>query len=921
MKNEKKLFLLDAFALIYRAYFAFIKNPRINSKGLNTSAVFGFTNSLIEVIKKENPTHLAVVFDTKKPTERHIEFPEYKAHREAMPDGLRDALPYIDKLLEALNIPKLYKDGFEADDVIGTLAKKAEQEGFQVYMMTSDKDFAQLVSENIFMYRPGNKWQPTTVWGIPEVLEKFDIERVDQVIDFLGMMGDTADNIPGIPGIGKKTAQKFIKEYGSMEGLFANTNQLKGKIKEKVEASEEIGLLCKKLVTIITDVPIEFDQEAMRMIPINEEKIKQLFEELEFRNLLQRVLAVKFSSKEIIKKEVLTKISSTHAAQIELFSVAQETTKEELHNPNYSLVKSPHELSLLIDKLSHQKKIGIQIITDNKDALTTKVAGYSISIKDELSYYIQHSVANINALKPLLENPQVEKIGFDVKFMIKVLNRINVELKGKIFDVEIAHYLLHPDMRHALDLLAENYLSMQLIQRQSIVGKGKAKIEISSVSSEKIMNYAAQQSNAIFQLAEVLDREMKQVNIKPLFSDIEMPLSLVLAEMESAGIALDVEMLKKYSKELSAELKQLILKIYELAGEEFNIASPKQMGDILFEKMRLAKKPKKTKSGQYSTSEETLLKLKENHPIIEQILEFRAIKKLLSTYVDALPELVNSSTNRIHTTFNQSVAATGRLSSVNPNLQNIPIRTPRGMKVRKAFVPKNKEYTLLAADYSQIELRIMASLSNDEGMLKAFNEGVDIHSATAAKVYKVPITDVDRTMRSNAKSVNFGIIYGISPFGLSQNIGISRTEAKQIIDQYFEEFPKVKVYMDAVINKAREFEYVETLMGRRRYLADINSRNAVMRAVAERNAINAPIQGSAADIVKKAMIDIQQEMQSRGMQSKMLLQVHDELVFDMHNSEQEELKSVVKNKMEQAIELQVPLIVDMGEGLNWLEAH
>jgi DNA polymerase-1 len=921
MKNEKKLFLLDAFALIYRAYFAFIKNPRINSKGLNTSAVFGFTNSLIEVIKKENPTHLAVVFDTKKPTERHIEFPEYKAHREAMPDGLRDALPYIDKLLEALNIPKLYKDGFEADDVIGTLAKKAEQDGFQVYMMTSDKDFAQLVSENIFMYRPGNKWQPTTVWGIPEVLEKFDIERVDQVIDFLGMMGDTADNIPGIPGIGKKTAQKFIKEYGSMEGLFANTNQLKGKIKEKVEASEEIGLLCKKLATIITDVPIEFDQEAMRMTPKNEEKIKQLFEELEFRNLLQRVLAVKFSSKEIIKKEVVTKISSTSTAQIDLFSVAQENTKEELQNPNYSIVKSPHELSLLIEKLSHQKKIGIQIITDNKDALTTKVAGYSISIKDEFSYYIQHSPANINALKPLLENPQVEKIGFDVKFMIKVLNRVNVELKGKIFDVEIAHYLLHPDMRHALDLLAENYLSMQLIQRQSIVGKGKVKIEISSVSSEKIMNYAAQQSNAIFQLAEVLDREMKQVNIKPLFSDIEMPLSIVLAEMESEGIKLDSEMLSKYSIELSADLEGLILKIYELAGEEFNIASPKQMGDILFEKMRLAKKPKKTKSGQYSTSEETLLKLKENHPIIEQILEFRAIKKLLSTYVDALPELVNSSTNRIHTTFNQSVAATGRLSSVNPNLQNIPIRTPRGMKVRKAFVPKNKEYTLLAADYSQIELRIMASLSNDEGMLKAFNEGVDIHSATAAKVYKVPITDVDRTMRSNAKSVNFGIIYGISAFGLSQNIGISRTEAKQIIDQYFEEFPKVKVYMDAVINKAREFEYVETLMGRRRYLADINSRNAVMRAVAERNAINAPIQGSAADIVKKAMIDIQQEMLSRNMQSKMLLQVHDELVFDMHNSEQEELKSIVKNKMEQAIELQVPLIVDMGEGLNWLEAH
>ncbi|MDC0204370.1 DNA polymerase I [Flavobacteriales bacterium] len=921
MKNDKKLFLLDAYALIYRAYFAFVKNPRINSNGLNTSAVLGFTNSLLEVIKKEKPTHLAVVFDTKKPTERHIEYPEYKAHREAMPDGLRDALPYIDKLLEAFHIPKLYKDGYEADDLIGTLAKKAEKAGFQVYMMTSDKDFAQLVSDNIFMYRPGNKWQPTAIWGIPEVLEKFDIQRVDQVIDFLGMMGDTADNIPGIPGIGEKTAQKFIKQYGSMEGLFANSNELKGKMKENVESSEEIGILCKKLVTIITDVAIEFNEEAMKITPINEEKIRQLFEELEFRNLLQRALSIGILSDRKASAEIRVKDRPNTLEQIDLFSETQGFKKENLQNSKHIIIESTNELSLLIEKINNQKLFAFQIVTDNKDALLTKVVGYAISIKDDFSFYIQHTEENSNLLKTIFENPKIEKRGFDVKFTIKVLKRFDITLDGKLFDVEIAHYLLHPDMRHALDLLAENYLGIQFIQEQTIVGKGKTKVEFSSLPNEKILNYAAQQSNSIFQLAELFDRELAQVKIKSLFTDIEMPLSIVLAEMESEGIKLDIEMLSKYSIELSDDLEQLILNIYELAGQEFNIASPKQMGDILFEKMQLSKKPKKTRSGQYSTSEETLLKLKDTHPIIEQILEFRSIKKLLSTYVDALPELVNSVTNRIHTTFNQSVAATGRLSSVNPNLQNIPIRTKRGMKVRKAFVPKNKEYTLLSADYSQIELRIMASLSEDEGMMRAFNQGMDIHSATAAKVYKVPLSDVDRTMRSNAKSVNFGIIYGISAFGLAQNIGISRTDAKEIIDQYFEEFPKVKAYMDSAINKAREFEYVETLMGRRRYLIDINSRNAVIRAVAERNAINAPIQGAAADIVKKAMIDIQNEMQHRSMKSKMLLQVHDELVFDMHNSEKEELKLVVKKQMEQAVELQVPLIVEMGEGLNWLEAH
>jgi len=924
MKSEKKLFLLDAFALIYRAYFAFAKNPRINSKGLDTSAVFGFVNTLNEVIKKEKPSHIAVVFDRKKPTQRHVDYPEYKAHREAMPDGLRDALPYIDTLLEAFNIPKLYMDGYEADDVIGTLAKKAEQEGFQTYMMTSDKDFAQLVSENIFMYRPGNKWQPTAVWGIPEVLEKFDIQRVDQVIDYLGMMGDTADNIPGIPGIGKKTAQKFLKQYGSMEGLFANSHELKGKMKEKVELSEEIGLLCKKLVTIITDVPIEFDADAMLMEPKNEEKIISLFEELEFKTILPRILgssAKPNKPTEQVEKKTIEKLPGAEpTAQFDLFS-QPTSVPAKIEKTNFELITDPDKLSQLKSEIENEGKFSFQIITDTKEALTTKIVGFSLSHTNNNGFYIPFNKDTKGLIKSLFENVAIDKLGYDLKFAIKVLSSEEIEVLGTFFDVEIAHYLLHPDMRHALDVISDNYLNKIMIDEQSVVGKGKTKVKLSSLNSELITDFAAEQASIIFNLAAIFEKELKEVGVWNLFTDVEIPLTVVLAKIENEGIALDVEMLNKYSIELTNELELQTKKIHDFAGEEFNIASPKQMGEILFSKMELSKKPKKTKSGQFSTSEETLAKLKDSHPIIEEILNFRAVKKLLSTYVDALPEIVNSTTKRIHTTFNQSVAATGRLSSVNPNLQNIPIRTKRGMKVREAFIPRDKNYTLMAADYSQIELRIMASLSKDEGMLTAFNNGVDIHSATAAKVYKVPVEDVDREMRSKAKAVNFGIIYGISAFGLSQNIGVSRTEAKEIIDNYFEQFPKVKEYMDWSIEQAREKEYVETVMGRRRYLNDINSRNAVMRSVAERNAINAPIQGSAADIVKKAMIDVQVEMDKRGMQSKMLLQVHDELVFDMHNSESEELKSLVKEKMEQAVTLKVPLIVDIGEGVNWLEAH
>ena len=922
MKAEKKLFLLDAFALIYRAYFAFAKNPRINSKGLDTSAVFGFVNTLNEVIRKEKPTHIAVVFDTKKPTERHIEFPEYKAHREAMPDGLRDALPYIDTLLEAYNIPKLFVDGFEADDVIGTLAKKAEQEGFQTYMMTSDKDFAQLVSDNIFMYRPGTKWQPTTIWGIPEVLEKFDIQRVDQVIDYLGMMGDSADNIPGIPGIGKKSAQKFIKQYDSMEGLFANSHELKGKMKENVEASEEIGLLCKKLVTIITDVPINFDAEDMLLVPKDEQKITDLFEELEFRNLLQRILGTSSTQKQVVESPALkAEVKVNPSSQFDLFAPQVEVVQKESVISNYELITEESKLTGLVNTITESGRFAFQLITDTKDALTTKIVGISFVYNESEGFYIPFSLKNLEIFKVVFEDKNIEKVGFDLKFAIKVLTSEGLVISGSLFDVEVAHYLLHPDMRHSIELVAENYLGKRILDEVDLLGKGKNKLLFSALEPANIVDFSSERASIIFQLADILKQEMQEIGVLNLFETIEMPLSFVLAKIENEGIALDVDMLDNYSKKLTEELITQTALIYELAEQEFNIASPKQLGEILFEKIELVKKPKKTKSGQYSTSEETLLKLKDEHPIIDAILTFRAIKKLVSTYVDALPLLVNKDTNRIHTTFNQSVAATGRLSSVNPNLQNIPIRTKRGMKVREAFIPRDENYILMAADYSQIELRIMASLSKDQGMLTAFNNGVDIHSATAAKVYKVPVEEVDRTMRSNAKSVNFGIIYGISAFGLSQNIGVSRTEAKEIIDNYFEEFPKVKEYMDWSIAQAREKEYVETVMGRRRYLREINSRNAVMRAGAERNAINAPIQGSAADIVKKAMIDVQSEMDKRGMQSKILLQVHDELVFDMHIDEAEDLKVLVKEKMEQAITLEVPLTVDIGEGINWLEAH
>ena len=922
MTQKNKLFLLDAYALIYRAYFAFAKNPRINSKGLDTSAIFGFTNTIVEVIRKEKPTHIAVCFDRSKPTFRHEEFKEYKAHREPTPDGIISAKPYIDRLLDAMNIPRIYMDGYEADDVIGTLAKKAEKEDFQVYMMTSDKDFAQLVSENIFMYRPGNKWSPTETWGIKEVLEKFQIQKVTQVIDFLGMMGDAVDNIPGLPGVGKKTAQKFIAQYGSMEGLLANTHEIKGKLREKVEGAKELGILSKKLATIEIHVPVELETEKLEFSEFNIEGIKELFEELEFKTILQRVLSISNSTPVEVdqtKEEVTEKEESSSNGQLDMFSLNSDSQKEkgEIKKDYKKIV----DVSNLYSEIQKKGKCSFQLLCNSLSSFNEKIIGISFCSEKDKSVYLSFSESVLDLLNKVFQNSDILKIGFDIKDQIKILSQHNVNEIENVFDVSVAHYLLQPDMRHDIEILSENYLKYTSLEISSLLGRGKQKRRISELSEDKQLFYCSELADIQLQLSEIFTDELKELKLFELFQNIEMPLLKVLGKMELEGINLDVKMLQKFSVELADEIKELEQKIFSISGEEFNIASPKQMGEILFDKMQISEKAKRTKSGQYSTSEETLSKLKGDHPIIDLILEYRGLQKLLSTYVNALPLLINENSGKIHTTFNQSVAATGRLSSVNPNLQNIPIRTEKGKKMRESFIPRNDDFEILAADYSQIELRIMAALSEDESMLKAFNNGEDIHSATAAKVYKVEEKDVTREMRSHAKMVNFGIIYGISAFGLSQRLGIKRNEAAEIIENYFIEFPNVKEYMDKSILKARENEFVETILGRRRYLKEINSRNGMMRYFAERNAINAPIQGSAADIIKKAMIDVQQEMENQNLESRMLLQVHDELVFDMKKSEKEILMKIVKEKMEQTIKLDVPLVLDMGMGENWLEAH
>lgn len=924
--SQKKLFLLDAFALIYRAYFAYAKNPRINSKGQNTSATMGFVNTLMDVLKKENPSHIAVVFDTAAPTDRHTEFTDYKANREAMPEDIASNLPWIRRFVEAMCIPLLEKDGYEADDVIGTLAKMAEKQGFETYMMTPDKDYAQLVSEHIFMYKPGRGGKPAEVWGVPEVLEKFEIKRVEQVIDYLGMMGDSADNIPGLPGVGDKTARKLLAEYDSLENLLNHADEIKGKLGEKIRDNAQQGVLSKKLATIITDVPIAFDEADLKMCEPNVEALKELFQELEFRTLAKRVLGSDISIPSSSSPEGQTSLFGD-AGGDEGYQDAFKTLADTAHN--YQLVDTLEKRKKLASLLGKQKSFCFDTETTGLDTQTASLVGIAFSFKKGEAYYLPlpDNAAGaqfiLSDLKPLFESESIEKVGQNIKYDMAVLKNYDIQVKGPLFDTMLAHYLINADMRHGMDVLAETYLNYSPMPIEQLIGKkGKNQKSMRDVPLEQVVEYAGEDADITWQLMEIFRPKLKEIEAHALYHEIELPLVPVLAQMEQEGVRLDADALKVQSEKIAEDLIAVEAKIKELAGvQDFNVASPKQLGEVLFDHMKLDAKAKKTKTGQYSTSEDTLQKLKGKHEIIDCILDFRSLSKLKSTYVDALPALINPETGRIHTSYSQTVAATGRLSSVNPNLQNIPIRTPRGQEVRKAFVPRDENHVLLAADYSQIELRIIAALSGDENMQEAFVAKKDIHAATAAKVFGVALDAVDRDMRSKAKAVNFGIIYGQSAFGLSQNLNISRTEAKEIIEAYNAQFPKLKGYMEQNIAFAREHGYVETIMKRKRYLKDINSRNAVVRGHAERNAINAPIQGSAADVIKKAMIAVHRMLQEEGFESKMILQVHDELVFDVPKAEVDAIQPHIVRCMEQAVQLAVPLEVEVGLGNNWLEAH
>ena len=928
MSEPKKLFLLDAMALIYRAYFAFSKNPRINSKGLNTSAILGFANTLYDVLKNRKPTHIGVAFDTMAPTIRHEEFAEYKATREKMPEDLAASIPYIKQLLEGFNIPILYVDGYEADDVIGTLAKKAEEEKFETYMMTPDKDFAQLVSDNIFMYKPARMGNKAEKLGVKEVCEKFGIKRPEQVIDILGLWGDASDNIPGIPGIGEKRAKELIAEFGSMEELLKNTDKLKGKMKENVENYADQGLQSKKLATIILDVPIDFKEEELQVSEPNKQALKELFDELEFRNFAKRFFT-DFSLKEgsdVTQPEGIQGSLFDGSEDEELQSKQLKTIDNTDHQ--YSLIDTDEKRKSLIEKLAKTKTFCFDTETTGLDAHRAELVGMSFSIIPSEAWFVllpenyNDCLQIVQEFKPVFEDENIQKIGQNLKYDISILKWYDIEVKGKLFDTMLAHYLLQPDMRHNMDVLAETYLNYSTVSIESLIGKkGKNQLSMRSVDVESVTNYACEDADVTLQLMQVFEPKLEETNTQELFENIEVPLVPVLASMEAEGVKIDIQTLHEYSGQLEGEIKEIEKEIHQQAGEEFNIASPKQLGVILFEVLKVTEKPKMTKTKQYSNGEDVLRKLINKHPIIQNILDFRSLTKLKSTYVDTLPGMVNPRTGRIHTSYNQAVAATGRLSSNNPNLQNIPIRTERGREIRKAFVPRNENYTLLAADYSQIELRIIAELSGDDGMIDAFRKGLDIHTSTALKVYGVTLDEVTKDMRRNAKMVNFGIIYGISAFGLSERLNIPRSEAKHIIDQYFEQYPGIKAYMNKSIENAREKGYVETIMGRRRYLRDINSANAVVRGFAERNAINAPIQGSSADMIKIAMITIHKAFEERKLESKMILQVHDELIFDAKKDELGIIKPVVHDLMVSAIPMKVPVLVEMNTGENWLAAH
>jgi DNA polymerase-1 len=951
MSDQKRVFLVDAFALIFRGYYAFIKNPRINSKGVDTSAIMGFMNSLLDVIKRERPDHLAVCFDKGGSVDRIEMFEAYKANRDETPEAIKIAVPYIQEILKAMHIPIMVKAGFEADDVIGTLSKQAEKEGYKTFMVTPDKDFAQLVSENIFMYKPrfGGGYD---IWGIPEVQEKFGVVNPEQVIDFLGMMGDSADNIPGLPGVGEKTAKKFLAQYGSMENLLANTADLKGKLKEKIEGAKELGLLSKKLATIMLDVPVTFDAKDFELDQPDIPKVTALFNDLEFRNLLvnftrtfavdekKNVASTSLSEQKTEEKPKSPKKPSNANAsgQFDLFAAPGTGTVSEdeiasgfknIKNTDhfYQHIDSPLSRKMLLKKLMQQTSVCFDTETTGLKALEVELIGIAFSFEIGKGYYVSFP-ENQSATKAILEEfipffeSDIQKIGHNLKYDIKVLSNYEIPVKGKLFDTMIAHYLINPDMRHNMDILAETYLNYQPVSITELIGKkGKNQLSMRVVPIEEQTEYAVEDADITLQLKEHFTKELSEGNLTKLFNEVELPLVAVLSAMEIEGINLNTDFLKELSVALTDDIARLEKGIYEQAGEEFNIASPKQLGIVLFENMKLVDKPKKTKTGQYKTSEDILSFLAKDHQIIRDIQEYRQYKKLQSTYVDALPNEINPKTNRIHTVYAQAVAATGRLSSNNPNLQNIPIRTERGREVRKAFIPRDENYVLLAADYSQIELRIIAALSEEETMINAFKNGEDIHASTAAKVFNVPIDEVTREQRSNAKTVNFGIIYGVSAFGLSNQTDLSRGEAKELIDTYYETYPKLKAYMTSQVDFAREHGYVETVLNRRRYLKDINSQNAIVRSGAERNAVNAPIQGSAADIIKLAMINIYNRFEKENFKSRMLLQVHDELVFDTHKEELEIIKPIIKQEMENAFKMTVPLDVEIDLGNNWLEAH
>ncbi|WP_433895780.1 DNA polymerase I [Sphingobacterium mizutaii] len=934
----KKLFLLDGMALIYRAYFALSKTPRITSYGLNTGAIMGFTNTLLDVLNNQKPSHIAVVFDTAAPTNRHLEFEAYKAQREKMPEDLAASIPYIFRLIEGFNIPIITMDGFEADDIIGTLAKKGEQMDYTVYCMTPDKDFGQLVSENIFIYKPARMGNGAETLGVAEILEKWEINNVHEVIDILGLWGDAVDNIPGIPGIGEKTAKKLIQEFGSIENLIQNTDKLKGKLKENVENHAEQGLISKKLATILLDVPVEFDEKALELEKPNKEVLEPLFVELEFRTLGKRVFGDDFS---------MIENPNSKAGQMDLFAVHDDAnlagSKNNLSSDNAeapvftNLQNTVHQYTLL-DSEEKQRELALQLSkeesfcfdteTTGLDALQAELVGISFSIKAFEGYYIPVSAdqaeaqKTVDIFKGLFENENIKKIGQNLKYDILLLSRYGVDVKGEFFDTMLAHYLIDPDTRHNMDYLSETYLNYTPVSITELIGtKGKNQGNMRDVDVELVKEYASEDADITLQLKNKFAPLLEETSTLDLAQKVEFPLLKVLAEVERNGVKIDVDTLHQFSTEIERDVKVLEQQIYEKAGVTFNIASPKQLGEVLFDKLQLDPKAKKTKTGQYKTGEDVLLALANKSDIVQDILDFRQLQKLKSTYVDALPNLINPNTGLIHTSYNQAVAATGRLSSTNPNLQNIPIRTERGRGVRKAFISRNENWTLLSADYSQIELRIMAELSQDVNMLEAFKQGLDIHKATAARVYSVSLDEVNSDMRRNAKAVNFGIIYGQSAFGLSQNLGISRKEAAEIIDQYFTQYTGIRKYMGEVIEFAKENGYVETILKRRRYLRDINSANMTVRGFAERNAINAPIQGSAADLIKIAMINIQKDIAEKGLEGKMIMQVHDELVFDVPNHEINEFKSIIENRMKNAIEMQVPIEIEIGEGRNWLEAH